>query len=109
MLAPQVAIVALLSFPINMLGSGPTEITGSEKNTDARRTLARFPVNVGRGFAGVFQQEKLRPFLVGVAATGLSTPLDDDVRDGIAGQNDDAADFADDNLGPIGLGLVTLK
>ena len=57
---------------------------------------------------GVFQRDSLQPFLIGVAATGLSSLFDDDVRDEIAKEDDDAADFAADYLGPAGLGLVTL-
>jgi len=75
---------------------------------DGRRTLQRFPENIGRGIVGVFQKESLRPFLIGVAVTGLSSEFDDEVRDEIADEGDETADFAADNLGPVGLGLVTL-
>ena len=102
------AIVALLVFPLNVIGADATPITKSELVDDERRTLARFPANIGRGFTGVFQQESLRPFLVGVVATGLSTLLDDEVRDAIADEDDETANLADDYLGPVGLSLVTL-
>jgi hypothetical protein len=108
LLGPLVAIVALLVFPLNVRGADATQITKSEVVADERRTLAQFPANIGRGFAGVFQQESLRPFLAGVVAAGLSTLLDDEVHDAIADEDDEAADFADDYLGPVGLGLVTL-
>ena len=108
LLGPLVAIAALLAFPLTVLGADTAEVTKSELVADERRTLARFPANIGRGFTGVFQQASLRPFLVGVVATGLSSLLDDDVRDEIADEDDEAADFAGDYLGPIGLGLVTL-
>jgi hypothetical protein len=103
-----VAIAALLAFPLTVLGADTAEVTKSELVDDERRTLARFPANIGRGFIGVFQKQSLRPFLVGVAATGLSTLLDDEVRDAIADDDDEAADFSGDYLGPVGLGLVTL-
>jgi membrane-associated phospholipid phosphatase len=75
---------------------------------DGRRTLGKFPVNLVRGIGGVFSRDSLPPFLIGAAATGAGALLDDEVRDAIADEGDDLADFADDNLGPTGLGVVTL-
>jgi hypothetical protein len=75
---------------------------------DGRRTLRNLPLNLLRGAGGVFARESLRPFLVGAAATGAGSLLDDEVRDAIADEDDELAEFADDYLGPAGLGVVTL-
>ena len=75
---------------------------------DGRRTLRNLPLNLLRGAGGVFARESLRPFLVGEAATGAGSLLDDEVRDAIADEDDELAEFADDYLGPAGLGVVTL-
>jgi len=48
---------------------------------DGRRTLGRLPVNIGRGFVGVFSRESLAPLLIGGAVAGGAHFLDDDLRD----------------------------
>jgi membrane-associated phospholipid phosphatase len=80
----------------------------ADDRDDGRRTLELFPENLVRGVGGVFSSESLTPLLVGGAAAGLATLLDDEVRDAIADEGDDLANFADDNLGPTGLGVLTL-
>ena len=57
--------------------------TGVEKpkHDDGRRTGGRFFSNLGRNAVGMFGRENLKPFLIGAAATGLSTPFDDDLKD----------------------------
>ena len=60
-------------------------------------------LNIGCGFVSVFRRANLRPFLVGVAATGLSALFDDQVRDEIEKEGDETADFVADSPGPAGL------
>ncbi len=50
------------------------------KRADGRRTGGRFFSNLGRSGVGMFGRENLKPFLIGAAATGLSTPFDDDLK-----------------------------
>lgn len=50
------------------------------KHDDGRRTGERFLSNLGRNGVGIFGRENLKPFLIGAAATGLSTPLDDNLK-----------------------------
>jgi hypothetical protein len=101
-------LLTILVLPSGAFGGVKGEENDSEQIDDGRRTMSRLPANIGRGFIGVFQRESVKPFLIGAAATGLSTLLDDEVRDAIADEDDAAAEFADDNLGPTGLGLITL-
>lgn len=101
------AILVMAGFSTPAL-SGNTAETSTAKIDDGRRTMSRLPSNIGRGFIGVFHADSVSPFLIGAAATGLSTLLDDEVRDFIADEDDDPAQFADDNLGPTGLGIVAL-
>jgi membrane-associated phospholipid phosphatase len=53
---------------------------------DGRRTMSRWPANLGRDFVGVFHKDNLVPFLVGGAATGAAAFLDDDVRESTPGE-----------------------
>jgi len=43
---------------------------------DGRRTLAKLPVNFGRGIIGVFSRDNLVPFLGGFTATALAHQID---------------------------------
>jgi membrane-associated phospholipid phosphatase len=56
------------------------DATPKPKHDDGRRTGARFLSNLGRNAVGMFGRENLKPFLIGAAATGLSTPFDDDLK-----------------------------
>ena len=46
--------------------------------------MGRLPANLGRSVVGVFHKDNLVPFLVGGAATGVSSAFDDDVRRSVA-------------------------
>jgi membrane-associated phospholipid phosphatase len=50
---------------------------------DGRRTIARLPVNLGRGVIGLWSPHSLAPILAGGAATGIAFAFDDDVRDAV--------------------------
>ena len=80
----------------------------SDSDDDGRRTLEYLPENLLRGAVGVFDSDSLAPLLVGGAAVGIGLLLDDEVRDAIADEEDALAGFAEDYLGPAGLGVVTL-
>lgn len=56
---------------------------------DGRRTLGRLPESLGRGLIGVFHKDNLVPLLVGAAATGGASLLDDEVRDRAANPDSD--------------------
>jgi len=56
---------------------------------DGRRTMGRLPANFGRGAIGVFNKDNLVPFLVGGAAAGGASFIDDNVRD--AASNPDSS------------------
>jgi membrane-associated phospholipid phosphatase len=60
---------------------GQASVTVSD---DGRRTVRRLPVNLLRGAAGVFSPDSLRPIVIGSAATGLSTTVDDEIAEAIA-------------------------
>jgi len=77
-------------------GSGAGEQAGPEtpaggpatgRHDDGRRTMGRIPVNLGRGLIGVFHKDNLWPLVVGGAATGASSFLDDETRDAVQGYN----------------------
>jgi hypothetical protein len=84
------------------------DVAAPHGRADGRRTLKRIPENLVRGAGGVFTRDSLLSLGVGGAATGIGVLLDDEVRDAIADEEDELADFADDNLGPTGLGVVAL-
>ena len=48
---------------------------------DDRRTTAHFISNLGRNTIGVFSRDNLKPFVLGAAATGVSTAFDQDVKE----------------------------
>jgi hypothetical protein len=58
----------------------PTEVVAKPPADDRRRT-AHFISNLGRNTIGVFSRDNLMPFVLGAAATGVSTAFDDDVKD----------------------------
>ncbi len=74
---------------------------------DGRRTLKRFPRNLGIGFTGVFTKQNLKPFLIGGAVTAGSFVFDDTFRAALGNESSDAAEIADDYGGPIALGALT--
>lgn len=99
----------------------PQEVRGAENRDKAviedltrsnsaenRRTLKRFPSNLLRGVGGVFSRENVHPLLGGALVTGLGLALDDDLRDRVADENDQVADFANNNFGPVGLGVAVV-
>ena len=87
-------LLTTLVLPSGAFGALTGEENDSEQIDDGRRTMSHLPANIGRGFIGVFQRESVKPFLIGAAATGLSTLLDDEVRDAIADEDDATAEFA---------------
>jgi hypothetical protein len=100
--------LSLLLLPLSVQEVGALEDASALSYNDGRRTLKRFPVNILRGATGVFSPESIRPLLVGSLLAGTGLLLDDEVRDTIADEDDTLADFAEDNTGPIGLGVLTL-
>jgi len=50
------------------------------QHDDGRRTGGRFFSNLGRNAVGIFGRQNLTPFLVGAAATGVSTTFDDELK-----------------------------
>lgn len=48
------------------------------------------------------------PLLTGTFIAGLGLAFDDNVRDAIADEDDQVAEFANSNLGPVGLGVAVL-
>jgi len=54
---------------------------GPVQRDDGRRTMGRLPANLGRGAIGVFSRDNLVPLLVGAAATGGASFLDDEVKE----------------------------
>jgi membrane-associated phospholipid phosphatase len=77
---------------------------------DGRRTLAAFPLNLGRGFLGVFQKENLGPFLVGAASSGGFSFFDGRVRSALASPSSTFSDAGATGGGfavmaPIAVGL----
>ncbi len=65
----------------------PSQVeTGQSENDatphdDGRRTLAKLPINFGRGVVGVFSLDNIVPFLGGAAATGVAFALDGGDKD----------------------------
>jgi membrane-associated phospholipid phosphatase len=53
----------------------PTDSSAFELG-DGRRTLGAFPRNLGRNMIGVFSRDSLAPFLIGAAAAGSGSFLD---------------------------------
>jgi membrane-associated phospholipid phosphatase len=78
-----------------------------QAHQDGRRTLKRFPRNLGLGFTGVFTKQNLKPFLIGGAVTAGSFVFDDTFRAALSNEGSDAAEIADDYGGPIALGALT--
>lgn len=64
------------------LGAAPCR--AQDTQDEGRRTLGRFPGNLARSLGGLFDQESVRPFIVGGLATGVSFAFDDAVRDAVA-------------------------
>jgi PAP2 superfamily protein len=69
-LAPSVPDASKLLGPLPSL-----ELEG-----DGRRTMGRFLPNLGRNLVGVWSPQNLKPFALGVAATGLGTLADDPAK-----------------------------
>lgn len=57
------------------------------KAQDAKTRLKRFPQNLGSNFLAIFGKDNLKAFVVGVAATELSTAADDPVHGHFRGRN----------------------
>jgi len=88
--------------------SDPSPATSTPKGAldDGRRTFSRLPANLLRGTLGVFGRENLRPLLIGGAATGLGSTLDNNLKDRIADPNHSFA-TAFENLGdPLRNGVM---
>lgn len=79
----------------------------SEFQENSRRTLRQYPENVGRGMIGLFNRENVTPFLLSAAAVGLSSLVDDDVRERIMDDDDELSDAAEDYFGALAMGIVT--
>lgn len=79
---------------------GAMRVTGH----DGRRTVTRLPANIARGI----RARRAAANAGGAVMTAAGALLDDEVRDTIAGDEDSLAEFADDYLGPSGLGVLTL-
>jgi membrane-associated phospholipid phosphatase len=56
----------------------------ADSQDDSRRTVGKLPENVGRTFAGLFDEESVAPLVAGGVATGVSRALDDHVRRAVA-------------------------
>ncbi|MBX7187418.1 MAG: phosphatase PAP2 family protein [Vicinamibacteria bacterium] len=77
-----------LSAGVTLASVGPaaaqaaSELKGSDQTRlgDGRRTLRRLPLNLGRGFSGVFHRESILPLFVGGVATGGASVLDEPLR-----------------------------
>jgi membrane-associated phospholipid phosphatase len=89
--APETAIGA----------QGPVERVEPRRHDDGRRTMGRLPANLGRGIVGVFNVDSVVPFLVGSAAAGSATFLDDDVRDSMQGDQFGWSDTFETAGGPV--------
>ncbi len=100
-------VFALIWLLLTLSGMAIADDAPEPLPLDSRRTIGQFPVNVGRGWVGLFSRENVKPFLWGAAAIGISYLIEDDVRDKVMDDNDDASEFASDYLGPLGLGVVT--
>ena len=80
----------------------------SQSTLDDRRTMRKFPANIGRGITGLFDRENFLPAFWSLSVITVSWIIEDDVRDKIVDEEDEASEFASDHLGPAGLlGVVT--
>jgi membrane-associated phospholipid phosphatase len=68
---------------------------------DGRRTMSRWPANLGRDFVGVFRGDNLIPFLVGGTAAGTASFFDQDVRNSVQGNTLSWSSAAETGAGPI--------
>ncbi|MEE8368390.1 MAG: phosphatase PAP2 family protein [Thermoanaerobaculia bacterium] len=103
--------VILFPLPLQALetqAAAKVEESVRPETADSRRTLKRFPKNLLRGAGGVFSGESVGPLLTGTFIAGLGLAFDDNVRDAIADEDDQVAEFANSNLGPVGLGVAVL-
>ena len=86
-----------------------TLVAASSRAQDAqdegRRTLGRFPENLARNLGGLFDQEAVRPFIVGGLATGASFAFDDEVRDAVANPGTGFGRFMDKAGGTLATSL----
>jgi len=81
----------------------------AEKETgDGRRTLRQFPKNLLQGASGVFHRDNQRPLTLGGSFFVLGLVMDHDTRDWIADERDQVSEFANNNLGPVGLGAAVV-
>ena len=68
---------------------------------DGRRTMSRWPANLGRDFGGVFHGDNLIPLVVGGTAAGTASFFDQDVRNSIQGNTLSWSSAAETGAGPI--------
>lgn len=68
---------------------------------DGRRTMGRLVGNIGRGIVAPWSTKSLRPLVIGSAATGAASLLDEELRDAIASEDAPAAEVAEDVFGPL--------
>jgi membrane-associated phospholipid phosphatase len=88
-------------------GPPPPAAGGGAGRTPDRRTTARLVPNIGRSFIGVFSKETVAPLLIGGAATGLGSLLDEEAQEAISPGS--AVENIGDTLGgPIVTGTVVM-
>ncbi len=62
-------------------------------------TLKKLPVQIGKGFVGIFSGRNLRPLLIGSAATGGAVLVDDEIHNKFKNENDEAVSQTANQLG----------
>lgn len=79
-LAVSASVTLAFVVPAGAQSVSEPEHPGSSSSRDGRRTLRSLPLNLGRGFAGVFHRESALPLFVGGVATGGASVLDEPLR-----------------------------
>ena len=101
---PVVAVAAQDPGPANQSAQGAS--AASPARDDGRRTMGRFVSNLFRGTVGVVSTDNVVPLLVGGAATGVGSIVDEDVADWIADPEHRFGNSFEDGAAPAAVGAA---